>query len=228
MGFLSDVVGAFTGSTGAAAATQAAGIQSEAAGLAEAGINRRFDETQAMMMPQVEAGDLAREQQMQLLGLRGADAQGTAFGQLQESPGQAFLRERGERALLQNQAAIGGLGGGNVRSELQRQGIGFAQQDLQNQFSRLGSLSGAGGQAASNIGQFGGQAAGQAGQAIMAGGEARAGGVLGAQQARTAGVGNIMQLGGMIAGGMGGGAAGAGAGSQFMQPVSSNIPLTLF
>ncbi|GAG37164.1 unnamed protein product, partial [marine sediment metagenome] len=72
------------------------------------------------------------------------EQQQAAFAALNESPGQQFLRDRAQKNLLRNSAAIGGLGGGNVRSALVQQGIGFAQQDLQNQFSRLGQLAGQG------------------------------------------------------------------------------------
>lgn len=93
-----------------------------------------------------------------LAGAQGQPAQATAFANFNASPGQQFLRDRGEQALLRNQAAIGGLGGGNVRSALQEQGIGFARQDLNDAFARLGSVSGLGLQAA-------GQQAGLAGGA---------------------------------------------------------------
>lgn len=46
------------------------------------------------------------------------------------SPGQAFLKRRQEKALLRNQAALGGLGGGNIRTALQEQAAGIAAQDL--------------------------------------------------------------------------------------------------
>lgn len=82
----------------------------------------------------------AQQQQAALSGALGPQAQQAAFDAFTESPGQAFLRERGERALTRNAAALGGLGGGNVRAELQRQGIGFAQQDLERQFQALGAV----------------------------------------------------------------------------------------
>lgn len=196
------------------AAMQAAGLQAGAASEAEAGIQSRFDTTQAMLQPQVAAGDLARQQQLAMLGLSGVDAQQAAMSSLQESPAQQFLRERGEKALLRNSAAVGGLGGGNVLSALQQQGIGFAQQDIENQFSRLGGLSGAGGQAASNIGQLGGQAAGLAANAIQQRGAAQASGILGAQQAQAQGNQQMLQLGGAAVGGFFGGPAGATAGAS--------------
>jgi len=45
---------------------------------------------------------------------------------------------------LRNQSAIGGIGGGNVRSALVEQGAGFAAQDYDQQLRRLDALSGRG------------------------------------------------------------------------------------
>ena len=132
-----------------------------------------------------EAGEGALTQQQALLGLSGQEAQQEAFTAFESSPGQQFLRERGEQALLRNQAAIGGLGGGNVRSELQKQGIGFAQQDLQNQLARLASIAGQGQAATSSVAQLGGQNAANIGNLLTQGGQAQASGILGAQQARS-------------------------------------------
>jgi hypothetical protein len=90
------------------------------------------------------AGDQATAAQSALLGLQGAEAQGQAYATIQESPGQRWLRQRQTKALLANQAAIGGLRGGNVRTALQEQAAGFAMQDVDNQFSRLSELAGRG------------------------------------------------------------------------------------
>jgi hypothetical protein len=90
--------------------------------------------------PYQTAGTSALSQYQDLLGLNGSEAQSAAYQTLNESPGQTFLRERQEKALLRNQAAIGGLGGGNVRTALQEQAMGFAQQDIENQYSRLSTL----------------------------------------------------------------------------------------
>ena len=187
------------------AANQAADIQAQGALAAEEGINRRFDITQENLRPFQEAGVGALGRQQALLGLSGQDAQQQAFQDFNESPGQAFLRNRGEKALLRNASAIGGLGGGNVRSALQQQGIGFAQQDFQNQFGRLGQIAGQGQAATTTGGQLGAQAAGQAGQFGIAGSEARASGILGGQQAESQFTNSILGLGGMALGGFLGG-----------------------
>lgn len=86
-----------------------------------------------------------------LSGASGPEAQAQAFQAFQDSPEQAFLREEGERGLLRNQAAIGGLGGGNVRRELQRQAIGLASQDFSNRFNRLGAVQDIQGQRQVNV-----------------------------------------------------------------------------
>lgn len=111
------------------------------------------------------------------------EAQQAAMASLIESPGQRFIRGRAEQGLTRQAAALGGLGGGRVRTALTQQAAGFAQQDLQNRFARLQALIGGGQQAATGLGQFGAAQAGQIGQLLQAGGQARAGGILGAQQA---------------------------------------------
>lgn len=98
------------------------------------------DESAQGLSPYTEVGGQAAREQAALLGLGGPGAQEAAFGRFVESPGQEFFRKRQERALLRNQAAIGGLGGGNVRTALQDQAFQRAQTDYQNRLSRLGAL----------------------------------------------------------------------------------------
>jgi len=94
-----------------------------------------------------DAGAQASQQQQAMLGLQGAEAQQAAYGAIQESPGQKFIRDRQQKALLRGSAAIGGLGGGTVRTALQEQAAGFASQDIDKQLGRLQALSGQGMQA---------------------------------------------------------------------------------
>ena len=114
-----------------------------------------------------------------------------AFDALQESAGQKFLRARGQKSLLTAAAATGGLGGGRVKSELQRQGIGFAQQDLQNSFGRLGQIAGQGQSAAVTTGQFGQNAATNIGNLAIQKGQARISGIMGRNQAIQSGISGI-------------------------------------
>lgn len=196
------VVGAVGASQASGAARDAAAAQQAASASAAAEQRRQFDISQEQAEPFRQAGLTALEQQQALLGLSGTEAQQAALQAFQESPGQAFLRERGEQSLLRSSAAIGGLGGGNVRSALQQQGIGFAQQDLQNQLARLGGIAGQGQTVTSNIAQLGAGTSANIGNLLQAGGQAQASGILGAQQARG-------QFLGQIGSGLAGGALGA-------------------
>jgi len=225
VGTLGLVDDAFGEQAAADAARSAGRLQADAAGRAETGINRRFDITQKSLQPAIDTGNLARDQQSALLGLSGAGAQETAIQNIAESPAQQFLRKRAQKNLLQNAAAIGGVGGGDVRSALVEQGVGFAQQDTENQFNRLNQLSAPGTQTAVNVGQLGANAANQAGNAIMQGGQALASGELGAAQARANATNQFLQLGALGVGAFTGGAGGAavGGGSQFLTPQSSNV-----
>lgn len=145
--------------------------------------------------PFVDPGIGAFQTQAAQSGALGPEAQREAFAAFMASPGQDFLRDQGERALLRNAAAIGGIGGGNVREELTRRGIGFAAQDFGNQFDRLGSLSRIGAdltrsgvlQGSQNIFQTGGALAGgrtRFGENV-AGGRTRAGEAIAGQVAGT-------------------------------------------
>ena len=182
------------------AATQAGQVQAEAAATGQAEVARQFDVTQANLQPFQEAGVSALEQQQALLGLSGQEAQQQAFTGLELSPGQQFLRDRQQRALVRNASAIGGLGGGNVRTALQEQAVGFAQQDIQNQFGRLGQLAGQGQTATTNIGQFGQAAASQGANLGIAGSEARASGILGKASIVPQITGQLLQTAGQFAG----------------------------
>lgn len=202
-GLIEGAVDTFTGSKQAGKdARRAAGVQAEAseAGIAEQ--RRQFDISQEQAAPFREAGVAALGQQQALLGLSGIDAQQQAFQGLSESPGQQFIRQRQEKALLRNAAATGGLGGGNVLSALNQQQAGFASQDIQNQFARLGQLSGQGQSATQQIAQLGGQTASNIANLTGQAGAARASGILAPTQARAAGLGQVLQLGGQIGGGL--------------------------
>jgi len=198
MSFIGDAIGGIFG--GGSAARRAAGAQSEGA---QAGIDeqrRQFDLIQGLMAPQIEAGDMARQQQLALLGLLGPEAQAQAQSQFSESPGQKFIRERQQRALVRNSAATGGLGGGNVQTALQQQAAGFASQDFGNQFNRLAGLSGSGQAATGNLGQFGQASAGNIANLLGQQGQAQASGILGQQQANAGLAGNLITTGLGIAG----------------------------
>jgi hypothetical protein len=102
-------------------------------------------------MPQ---GQSANNLQAAYSGALGAPAQQQAFNNFTASPGQEWLRQQAEQGTLRNAAAIGGLGGGNVQQELQRQAMGLAQQDFQNQFNNLGTVADRGYQAGNSLANY--------------------------------------------------------------------------
>jgi len=173
-------------------ATRAAQFQEQAAAAGIDVQSEQFQRILELLGPSAEGGDLARQQQLALLGLLGPEAQQQAQEQFQESPGQQFIRERQQRALVRNQAAIGGLGGGNIRTALQEQAAGFAQQDFANQFSRLGGLAAAGQEAATNIGQFGSSTSTNISNLLLESGRASAAGTLGRAAARAEFTGDVV------------------------------------
>lgn len=211
------VVGAISASEQSKSAKRASEAQERSAAAAVEEQKRQFQVSQVQADPFREAGIGALEQQQALLGLSGAGTQERALAAFQESPGQAFLRERGEQALLRSSSAIGGLGGGQIRTALQQQGIGFAQQDLQNQLARLGGIAGQGQVATSNIAQLGAGTSANIGNLLQAGGQAQASGILGAQQAQS-------QFAGQIGSGLVGGTMGAQTeGSSFSQGFTTGL-----
>lgn len=115
-----------------------------------------FEQAQQTLSPTAQQGAGASQLQAALSGALGPQAQQQAMNDFQSSPGQQFLQGRQEQALLRNQAALGGGLGqtGQVLSALQEQAAGFAAQDFQNQFARLGQVAGRGDAATANIAQL--------------------------------------------------------------------------
>lgn len=139
---------------GAIAGAAQASSQKKAAKKASDESARQFDITQRQLAPFRQGGTQAFEQLGALAGTKGVQAERAALRDFQESPGQQFLRERGQRALLRNAAKTGGLGGGNVRQALQEQAIGVASQQLGTRFNQLAGISAAGLQATSGLAQL--------------------------------------------------------------------------
>ena len=107
--------------------------------------------------PYMQGGAGAQNLQAALSGALGPQAQQQAYNNYNSSPGMDYALEQSERALTRNSAATGGLGGGNVQRALQENAIGIAQQDYQNQFNNLGSLSNRGINSANTMGGYQGQ-----------------------------------------------------------------------
>lgn len=140
-----------------------------------------FSQGRQDLDPFLAGGAGASQLQAAQSGALGPEAQAQAFQNFQQSPGQQFAIEQGRQNILRSAAATQGIGGGNVLRELNRQGIGQAQQNFQQQFQNLGQVAGRGQQIA-------GAQAGLASQAGLATGQV--------QQARGQNLANIAQQGG--------------------------------
>jgi hypothetical protein len=172
-------------------AKKAAAAQRAGQDVASGEQRRQFDITQGNIQPSIDTGNLAREQLAASLGLSGEEAEQKFLESFKESSGQKFLRERAERALLRNTSAIGGLGGGNVRSALVEQGIGIAGQRLSERQNRLAALSGSGQTAATNLGSIGQSSANNLSNIALRSGESRATGIMNRNQAIQSGISGV-------------------------------------
>jgi hypothetical protein len=202
---MSGVLDFITGSGMSDAYGQAGDIQTQSYQDAMRQLEQQFGQTQAQFNPFIKGGTKAFREQLKLSGALGSDKQGKAFERFTQSPGQQFLQQQAEKALLRNQAVTGNLGGGRAQQALQQQAIGLGQQDYQNYFNNLGGMAGMGFNAASNLGNFGSAYGSNLANLTTGLGGAQANTLLGQAQARQQGMGNLLGLGAMAFGGFGGG-----------------------
>lgn len=199
--FIGDTLGGITGAKqageagAAAAATEA---QAAMAGVEET--RRQFDKLVELMSPYVAVGPEALEAQKAIAGLGGAEAQRQAISGIEQSPFFQDLASQGEQAMLQQASATGGLRGGNIQGALAQYRPQLLNQFVEQQYGRLGGLTGLGqasaaGQAAAGM-QSGANVANLLGQqgAALAGGQLAQGQVVGQS------FGTAMGLGGMFVG----------------------------
>lgn len=90
------------------------------------------------------AGTQALQQQSALAGLEGPEAQRAAIANLEANPEFQAIARQGEEAILANAAATGGLRGGNTQAALAQFRPQLLQAYIDQQYSRLGGLSGQG------------------------------------------------------------------------------------
>lgn len=77
-------------------------------------------------------------------GMTGEQAQQAAIKKIAESPLLQELMSQGEQAMLQQASATGGLRGGNIQGALAQYRPQMLQQAIDEQYARLGNLSGSG------------------------------------------------------------------------------------
>lgn len=130
---------------------------------------------------------------------------GFEYRGFQETPGYAYAMEQDQRGLERMAAARGMRLSGATLNEAGRRAQGRANQEYGTYLNRLSGLSGTG-QTATNAGaQFGASTAGNIGNALMAGGQARASGYAGQNQAFQGTMDNMFNIYAMNQAGMFGG-----------------------
>lgn len=172
-------LGDLTGANQAAdAARDASNVQAQMSreGIAEQ--RRQFDALQALLAPFVKTGTSALGGQADILGLNGADAQGSAISAIQGSPQFSTLLKSGENAILQNASATGGLRGGNTQRALMEYSPNLLAQLIEQQYSRLGGLTSIGQNSAAQTGNAGMQTGVNIANLLGQQGAAQAGGIL--------------------------------------------------
>ena len=165
-----------------------------------AALEQNFGQTQQQFNPFINIGSQAFKQQAALSGALGAKKQAKAYQNFNMSPGQQFLQQQAEKALLRNAASTGQLGGGRTQQALQEQAIGLAQQNYQNHFNQLGGISGSGIGLLSQLGSLQGQLGGNVANMTAGIGQAQQQGLVGAAQAQQQGMTDLLGLGAMGAG----------------------------
>lgn len=165
--------------------------QQSAADRATAEQERQFNLTRSDFAPILERGNLAGDKLSAFLGLQGQEAEQAAISGFNESPGQQFLRERQERSLLRNEAALGGLGGGNVRTALQEQAFGIASTQLGERKDRLAQVAALGAGATGQVGALGQRSAENIGNIAIRSGAQQAQNTLALSSARQSGLANV-------------------------------------
>ncbi len=200
---------------------------------------QQFGDIKDTLDPFIQTGEDAFNLQAALSGALGPEAQQAAFDNFKESPGQDFLRQQGLRDIERNLSATGGLLSGNRLKALTQFNQGLAQQDLMNQFNRLGAVSGGGFSALGNLTgattNFGNTQAntfGNISDLLLNQGNITAGGLTGQSGILGNTIGNLGLLGALGLGGFGNtggtGTGGTGGVNPFAPPLGTSPTTTGF
>lgn len=196
---------------GAGASIFGANKQAQSAEQANQLIAQQASNTQGLLQPYNQTGYLAMNQLRGLLGLPSNDgsvaanpnaqlAKSFSLSDFQQSPDYQFNLQQGQMAIDKAANAKGNLYAPQTLQDISKFSQGLASnefmnaynmfnQDNNNLFGRLNSLSGAGQSAAAGQGAAGLNAAGMMGNNITSAGAAQAGGIVGAANAINSGLG---------------------------------------
>ena len=165
------------------AASSASRAQTDASNAQIAAQERALAETRELLSPYVSAGDTALLGQMNLLGLKGYDAQQEAVDNIANDPLFQSQVQQGEDAMLQNASATGGLRGGNMQGALAQYRPQMLNQEIQQRLGQYGGLAGLGQASAAGVGAAAQNAGANIGTAYGNIGAAQAGSALASGQA---------------------------------------------
>lgn len=193
------ITGMMASDAQSSAAETAAGAQTQSSAASIAETRRQFDLVQKLLEPYVGAGASALGAQQALLGLSGTEAQRQAISALETSPQFEALARQGETAMLQQASATGGLRGGNIQSALAQYRPQLLSQMIENQFSKLGTISGLGQASAAGTGAAAQTAGGTIANLLQQQGQAAAGAALASGQAQAQMWGNVGSSIGQVA-----------------------------
>ncbi len=178
------------------AARSAAGAQTESAQLGIDEQRRQFDRVQELLAPYVSAGEGGLGGQLALAGLSGPEAEQAAIDRIIAGPQYEALVQQGEQGILQNAAATGGLRGGNTQGALAQFRPQVLSGLIEQQYGRLGGLTGIGQASAAGVGAAGQQTGSSIAALLGQQGAAQAGSALARGQANA-------DLFGTLSGGIG-------------------------
>lgn len=171
------IAGSLIGSSKSARASRdAARIQSQASAASAAEERRQFDITQQNIQPFLKEGQRAVGRLGDIL-LQGGDLNAP------DIPGLDRAKQAGLDAVEGSAFARGQGLSGRTMASLFNQGQSFDFAASRDFLNRLSSLSGGGQTAGTNLGSLGAQSAGRVSSLLQSGGDARASGVVGANNA---------------------------------------------
>ncbi len=185
------------------AAGRASNAQQQAAqqGIDES--RRQFDSVKELLSPYVNAGTGALNEQQNLIGLNGNDAQNKSISGIANGGQFNSMVQQGENSILQNASATGGLRGGNTQGTLAQFRPQLLSQLINQQYQNLGGIAQNGQNAASNLGNSGLQTGQNVSNLLQQQGAAKAGGYIaegntraGYANAVTSGIGTYFGAGG--------------------------------
>jgi hypothetical protein len=170
------------------AAVQAAQIQADSANRSADISNAQYQQSRQDQLPWLDAGRKALAQYQGELGLSTTGADGGAFkSEFATTPDYDFQVQQGEKGVINNLSALGLRGSGAALKALTKFRQNLADQTYGNYLTRLSNLATGGQQAANDNATLGAQNAANVGNAIVAAGNAQAGGLTDAAAARASG-----------------------------------------